>query len=195
VLSLHCPSACNVLLGDFVFHLMFRMGSLSKGYLLIRERFLILDRLEILSLGQQCLQIIRAWASVPRIIFFGPAVPSNYLSSGFGPSNYLLRASSAFKLFEFRLQSLELFSLSQQRLCIIRVRVPVPRIVCFGPAAPQLYSSLGFGPFNLHLSAIGIFVRAPVPQIPILGYQRSPLKIPEFSWQYTNSDAVCQIRR
>jgi hypothetical protein len=174
---------------------MFRMGSSSKGYLLIRERFLILDRLEIVSSGQQCLQIIRAWASVSRIIFFGPAVPSNYSSSGFGPSNYLLRASSAFKLFELGLQSLELSSLSQQRLCIIRVRVPVPRIVFFRPAAPQFYSSLGFGPFNSHLSAVGIFVRAPVPQISVSGNQCSLLKIPEFWWQYTSSDAVCQIRR
>jgi hypothetical protein len=138
------------------------MGSSSKGYLLIRERFLILDRLEILSSGQQCLQIIRAWASVPRIIFFGPAVPCNYSSLGFGPSNYLLRASSAFKLFGLGLRSLELSSLGQQHLCIIQVRGPVPRIILFGPAAPQLHSSLGSDPFNSCLSTIGIFVWAPV---------------------------------
>jgi hypothetical protein len=154
-----------------------------------------LRSLELSSSGQQRLQIIRAWASVPRIIFFGPAVPSNYSSLGFDPSNYLLRANSAFKLFELRLQSLELSSSGQQRLCIIRVWVPVPQIIFFGPAAPQLYSSLGFGPFNSHLLAVGIFVRAPVPQISVSGYQRSPLKIPEFSWQYTSSDAVCQIRK
>jgi hypothetical protein len=32
-------------------------------------------------------------------------------------------------------------------------------------------------------------------QISISGYQRSPLNIPESWWQYTSSDAVCQIRR
>jgi hypothetical protein len=168
---------------------MFRMGFSSKGYLLIRERFLILDRLEILSPGQQCLQIIRAWASVSRIIFFGPAVPYNYSSLGFGPSNYLLQASSAFKLFGFGLWSLELSSSGQQRLCIIRVWVPVPRIILFGPAAPRLHSNLGSDPFNSCFSAIGTMVRAPVLQITISGYQRSPLKIPEFWWQYTSSDA------
>jgi hypothetical protein len=167
----------NVLRGDFVFHLMFRMGSSSKGYLLIREKFLVLNqyRLKILPLGQQCLQIIRAWASDPRIIFFGPAVPLHYSSVGTSPSNYLLRASSASALFECRCQSLEMSF--------------------FGPAAPQPYSSLGFGPFDSHLSAIGIFVWTSVPQIYVSGYQRPPLKIPESWWQYTSSDAVCQIRR
>jgi hypothetical protein len=57
--------------------------------------------------GQQCLQVIRGWASVPRIAFFGPAVPSSYSRLGFGPSNRLFRASSTFKLFEDGLRSLE----------------------------------------------------------------------------------------
>jgi hypothetical protein len=197
VLSLRCPSAGNTLFGDFVFRLTFRMGASSKGYLLIRERFLILDqyRLETLSLGQQRLQVIRVRALVPRNSFFGPAAPSSYLSSGSGPSKLFLRVSSAFKLFEFGLWSLETLSSGQQCLQNIRAWASVPRIIFFRPVASQLYSNLGFGPLKSHLLAIGIFVRAPDLQISISGYQRSPLKILKSWWQYTSSDTVCQIRR
>jgi hypothetical protein len=69
--------------------------------------------------GQQRLGIIRARASVPRIILFGPAAPLRYSSAGFGPLNYSLQASSASALFERGLRSLELFSLGQQRLHIL----------------------------------------------------------------------------
>jgi hypothetical protein len=55
------------------------------------------------------IHIIRVRGPVPRIISFGPAVPPNYSSVGFGPSNRFLRASNAFTLFECRLQSLESF--------------------------------------------------------------------------------------
>jgi hypothetical protein len=72
--------------------------------------------LELSFLGQQCLQVIRGWASVPRIVFFGPAVPSSYSRLGFGPSNCLFRASSAFKLFEAGSRSLELSSSAQPGL-------------------------------------------------------------------------------
>jgi hypothetical protein len=116
--------------------------------------------LESLSSGQQRLYIIRVRASVPRIVFFGPAAPLYYLSVGFSPSNHFLRASNASILFECGLWSLESFSLGQQRLYIIRVRalVPrvrasVPRIVLFGPAAPLNYSTAGFGPLNYSLRA------------------------------------------
>jgi hypothetical protein len=138
---------------------MFRIGSLSKGYLLIRERFLVLDqyRLKILSLGLQCLLSIRARASDSRIIFFGPAVPSSYSSLGFGPSNYLLQASSAFKLFELGLRSLELSSSGQQCLQVIRAWASVPRIIFFGPAVPSDYSSLGSSPSNHLLRASSAF--------------------------------------
>jgi hypothetical protein len=57
--------------------------------------------------SKECL-LIRGWALVPQIVFFGPAVPSSYSRLGFGPSNCLFRASSAFKLFEAGLRSLEL---------------------------------------------------------------------------------------
>jgi hypothetical protein len=62
----------------------------------------------------------------------GPAAPPYYSSTGFGPSNRFLWASSASILFESGLRSLELFSLGQQRLHIIRVRASVPRIAFFG---------------------------------------------------------------
>jgi hypothetical protein len=94
-----------------------------------------LRSLELSSLGQQCLQIIRAWTSVPQIIFFGPAAPSNYLSSGFSPSSYLLRASSATALFEYGCQSLELSFSGQQRLSFTRVWVLDPSIRIFRPSA------------------------------------------------------------
>jgi hypothetical protein len=107
-----------------------------------------LRSLELSSLGQQRLRIIRVWASVPRIAFIGPTAPPNYSSAGFSPSNRLLRASSASKLFECGLWSLEPSSLGQQRLRIIRVWALVPRIVFIGPTSPPNYSSAGFSPSN-----------------------------------------------
>jgi hypothetical protein len=56
--------------------------------------------------GQQRLGIIRVRASVPRIVFFGPAAPPNYSNVGFGPSNRH-RANSVSELFECGLRSLE----------------------------------------------------------------------------------------
>jgi hypothetical protein len=87
-------------------------------------------------------------ATVPRIILFGLATPSYYLSAGFGSSNRLLWASSASALFECGLWSLELVSLVQQRLYVIRLWASVPRIILFGPATPLRYSSVGFNPSN-----------------------------------------------
>jgi hypothetical protein len=124
--------------------------------------------LELFLSGQQRLQDIRGETLVPRIVSFGPAAPSRYLRRGFGPLNCFFRASSAFKIFEAGLWSLELFLSGQQRLQDIRGRASVPRIVLsgqqrlqdirgetliprivsFGPAAPSRYSRRGFGPSN-----------------------------------------------
>jgi hypothetical protein len=106
---------------------------------------------ELSSSVQQCLQAARAWASVPRIVFFGSAVPLGCSSLGFGPSNCLFWASSAFKLFEPGLRSLELSSSGQQSPQAIRDWTPVPRIVFFGPAEPSSYSRVGSGPSNYRL--------------------------------------------
>jgi hypothetical protein len=193
------------------------MGSSSKGYLLVRERFLGFDQyhFKILSSGLQCLLSIRAWVSDPQIIFFGPAAPLHHSSVGASPSNYPLRASSASASFECGRQSLELSSLGRQRLYFTRVRALVPQIIFFGLAVPLHYSSAGVSPSNclfwastastlLELGVLDPSIRifrplaffwASFPQSSISGYQRSPLKIPEFWWQYTSSDAVCQIRR
>jgi hypothetical protein len=184
VFSLCCPSTCNALLGDFVLYLVFRLSSSSKEYLLIRERFLVLNRycLDIFFMGVRTVDCYQ-----------GPAVPPNYSSSGSGPSKLSLRASSASKLFELGLRSLETLSSGQQCLRIIRVRAPVPQISLFGPAVPLYYSSVGSGPSN-HLlwasSASELFecglrsleslssgqqclhiirVQAPVPRISLFG--------------------------
>jgi hypothetical protein len=107
--------------------------------------------------GQQCLQVIRGRTSVLRIAFFGPAAPLRYLRTGFGPSNYFFRASSAFKIFEVGLRSLELFLSGQQRLQDIRGRASAPRIISFGPAVPSRYSRQGFGPSNYFFWASSAF--------------------------------------
>jgi hypothetical protein len=107
-----------------------------------------LRSLELSFSGQQRLQDIRGRASVPRIVFFGPAAPSRYSRQGFGPSNCLFRASSAFKIFEAGLRSFELSLSGQQRLQDGRGRTSVPRIIYSGTAAPSSHSRLGFGPSN-----------------------------------------------
>jgi hypothetical protein len=96
--------------------------------------------------GQQCLQVIRGRTSVPRIVFFRSAVPSSYSRPDFGPSNRLFRASSAFKLFEARLRSLESSFSGQQCLQAIRGWASVPRIVLDGLAIPLKCLSLNHGP-------------------------------------------------
>jgi hypothetical protein len=107
--------------------------------------------LESLSSGHLRLHIIQVRASVPRIIFFRPAVPPYYSSAGFSPLNHFLWSSSASILFECGFRSFESLSSGQQRLHIIRVRASVPRIVFFGPTAPSYYLSAGFGPSNRFL--------------------------------------------
>jgi hypothetical protein len=92
-----------------------------------------------------------------RIALFGPAAPPRYSRQDFGPSNCFFWASSAFKLFEAGLRSLELFLSGQQRLQVIRGRTLVPRIVSFGPAAPSSYSRQDFGPSNCFFRASSAF--------------------------------------
>jgi hypothetical protein len=91
----------------FVLHLVFRFSSSSKEYLLIRERFLVLNRycFDIFFMGVRTVDC-----------YYGPAVPPCYSSAGSGPSNFSLRASSASELFEYGLWSLESSSSGQQCL-------------------------------------------------------------------------------
>jgi hypothetical protein len=120
-------------------------------------RRLCLFTRRIVFSGQQRLRCIRDRIFGPSNCIFGPAAPLTYSSQGFGPSNYLFRASSAFDIFESGLRSFE-FSLSgQQRLRHIRVRASVPRIISFGPAAPSTYSSQGFGPSSYLFRASSAF--------------------------------------
>jgi hypothetical protein len=111
-----------------------------------------LRSLELLLLGQQRLQDIRGWTSVPRITSFGPAAPSRYSRQDFGPSNYFFRASSAFKIFEAGLRSLELLLLGQQRLQDIRGGASVSRIVFWVSSTFQLFE-VGFRSLELPFSA------------------------------------------
>jgi hypothetical protein len=130
------PECLQCFLGDFGFLLDALSGFRS---------------LELSFSGQRRLPAIRVWALVPRIVFFGPAVPCSYSNLGFCPSNHLPRASSAVKPFETGLWSLELSSLGQRCLQVIRGWASVPQIVFFGPAVPLSYSrylSLNFGPSN-----------------------------------------------
>jgi hypothetical protein len=179
--------------------------------------------LELSLSGQQRLQDIRDRISVPRTVSFGPAAPSRYSKQGFGPSNCFFRASSAFKIFEAGLWSLELLLSGQQRLQDIRSRTSVPRIVSFGPAAPSRYSRRGFSPSNcflgqqylqivrgrvsiLRIAFFGLVMLSKNSssscrpsnhpfRVFLLSYQRSSFNMPESWWQYTSLDAVCQIRR
>jgi hypothetical protein len=116
-----------------------------------------LRSLEWFSLGQQHLYFIRGRASVPRMVFFGPAAPLLYSRAGFGPSNGFLRASSASTLFDCRLRSLESSSSGQQRLQITRVWASVSRIVFIGPTVPPNYLSVGFCPSSYSLWASSAF--------------------------------------
>jgi hypothetical protein len=75
----------------------------------------------ILSSGQQCLQVVRGWASVPQIVFFGPAVPSKYSSLNFGLSNHLFRAGSASTLFGYGCPNPQNTSLGRWRLHFVRI--------------------------------------------------------------------------
>jgi hypothetical protein len=146
-----------------------------------------LRSLESSSSDQQCRRIIRAWASVPRIVFFGPAVPSNYSSLGFGPSNCLLRASSAFELFEPGLRPLELSSSLQQCPRIIWARASVPRIISFESA--NISALFEFGPRSLEslFRAINTF-RAKYPNFG----GNIPVRIPYV--KYEGKSTVCKTR-
>jgi hypothetical protein len=113
--------------------------------------------LELLLSGQQRLRCIRYRIPVPRVISFGLAAPSMYSRQDFGPSSYLFRASSAFDVFETGFRSLELSLSGQQRLRCIRDRIPVPRVISFGPAAPSMYSRQYFGPSSYLFRASSAF--------------------------------------
>jgi hypothetical protein len=109
---------------SFAEHLLLRGNFISKLYSSYLSRassaFKLFEAglrpLELSLSGQQHLQGIRGRASAPRVISLGPAAPSRHSRQGFGPSNYLFRASSAFRIFEAGLRSLELSLSGQQRL-------------------------------------------------------------------------------
>jgi hypothetical protein len=102
-----------------------------------------LRSLELPLSGQQCLQVIRGWASVPQIASFGLAVPSSYSRSGFDPSNCLFRPSYAFKVSELELRTFESSLSSLQRHHAIRVQMSEPSKRIPRLLAPSFCSSMG----------------------------------------------------
>jgi hypothetical protein len=96
-LSKECPliQGSFRFLVDFVLNCLFRASSAFKLF----EAGL--QSLELSFLGQQCLQVIRGWASVPRFVLFGPAMLSRWLSLNYEPSNHPFQASSATILFGY----------------------------------------------------------------------------------------------
>jgi hypothetical protein len=123
-------------------------------FLAWRLAWLPAPRVILLALFNAIL-LFELWILLPRIISFGPAAPSYYLSCGFcslklfplgqqrrftirvvdfAPSSYLLWASSAVLLF--------------------KLWTPVPRIISFRPAAPLSYSSSRFQSHGSFLSGL-----------------------------------------
>jgi hypothetical protein len=113
---------------------------------------------------------------------FGPSKPSlraNSASGRFGcgfHSLEIFQASGDFELFKSRLQPLESLSSGWQSLYTVRVWMPEPSKHIF--QSPVLFE------YGLMLGRTSLS-----------GYQSSSLNVPESWWQYTSSDAVCQIRR
>jgi hypothetical protein len=142
-----------------------------------------LRSLELSPSGRQRLRDVRGRTSVPRVISFGPAAPSRRSRQDFGPSSYPLRAGSAFETSEAGPPSLGLSLSGQQRLRDIRGRASICRVASFDPIIPSGNSGSSLEPLN-H------FLRTCLPS-----YQCSSINMPEYWWQYTSSDAVCQIRR
>jgi hypothetical protein len=140
-----CLSARNALLGDFVLCLAFCLSSSSEEYLLVREKFLVLNRscFDIFFMGVRTVDC-----------YHGPTVPPNYSSLGSGPSNLSLRASSASNYL---------------------LRALVPRISRFGLATPSYYSTAVSGPSNYLLwasSASTLFEGGcSIPRITSFGHQ------------------------
>jgi hypothetical protein len=145
-------------------------------------------------------------------------VPLSYSNLGFSPSNYFLWASSASELLEHGLRSLRTLSSSRQCFRKIRVRAllprnfsgqqclrniqvqaSVPRISFFEPAVPLHYLGMDVRTLETHLYAADALILFEYGLMPFRtsfsGYQRSSFNMPKSWWQYTSSDAVCQIRR
>jgi hypothetical protein len=70
-----------------------------------------LRSLKLFLSGQQRLQAIRGWASILRVAFFGPVMPSKNSSSSCGPLNHPFRACSMTMLFKNKHPNLQSASL------------------------------------------------------------------------------------
>jgi hypothetical protein len=131
-----------------------RLGIIRVRALLFLESLLrASSALVLFECGLSCPSKRTAYILRVQVILSLEVHCSYYSNAGSGPSNYSLLASSALVFFECGLRSLESFSSGQQRLHIIRVRAPVPRIAFFRLAAPPYSSSAGFGPLNRFLWA------------------------------------------
>jgi hypothetical protein len=122
------------------------------------------------SSGQQCRQTIRAWASVPHVVFFGSAVPSNYLRPGFGPSNHPFRAGSASILFGYGCPNPRNASLGRWRLHFIRIWADAFSNLSFGLSMLLIQHArilVAIYQFGCHMSNTKVSPRFATPDGPV----------------------------
>jgi hypothetical protein len=134
---------CPLIRGSFRFLVEFVSNCLFRASSAFKLFEAGLRSLELSFSGQQCLQVFRGWASVPRIVFFEPVVPPGYSRPGFGPSSCLVRPGNAFKAVKFELRTFESSLLSRQRHYTIRVWMSEPSKCIPRPLALSFCSSMG----------------------------------------------------
>jgi hypothetical protein len=152
--------------------------------------------------------LFELWISVPRIIFLGPTAPSYYLSCG-------LRSLESF-LFGHQCRCpIQVVDSDFIDHFFWDYNIPICYKVCstsslfegvfiahqvyaFGPSMPLLLPTMGIS------SPISSYSGLAVPQLQFewrfwlletLFHASIYSCLPKFWWQYTDSDALCQIRR
>jgi hypothetical protein len=115
------------------------------------------------------------WATVPRIILLRPDMPPYCLSAGFCPQNYFYWAISASRLLQYELRICEPILQASSSTMLISYGQQFPDFLSFRASSASAL-------FELRFSLL---------EIPFLHLTYTYL--PKFRWQYSGSDAVCQI--